>query len=178
MARLLHLYFVEDILEIDILAFQVSYCFSVTFRSLCQFRADVLHPRKVVTHTGGLPMNKLRMRPRLAALLPTSVVCLCLLVGLLVGCGASTSQPSGPTPTSTKQIIEFPIPTSPGSPKAITAGPDGNLWFVEQEGNKIGRITPSGTISEFPIPTSPGTPNAITAGPDGNFWFAEQEGNR
>jgi streptogramin lyase len=87
-------------------------------------------------------MNKLRMRSRLAALLPTSIVCLCLLVGLLVGCGASTSQPSGPTPTSTKHIIEFPIPTSPGTPIAITAGPDGNLWFTENGANKIGHIAP------------------------------------
>src|SRR5712691_9332341 len=93
-----------------------------------------------------------------------------LLVGLLIGCGASTSHPSGPT--------EFPIPTAGSSPIAITAGPDGNLWFAEQEGNKIGRITPSGTITEFAIPTSPSSPIAITAGPDGNLWFAELEGNK
>src|SRR5215467_3944927 len=122
-------------------------------------------------------MNKLHIRPRLAALLPTRLVYFYLLVGLLVGCGASTSQSSGPTPPSTAHlngtISEFLIPTSPGSPKAITAGPDGNLWFVEQEGNKIGRITPSGTITEFPIPTPNSGPNAITAGSDGNLWFTE-----
>src|SRR5215467_10562537 len=127
-------------------------------------------------------MNKLRMRPRLAALLPTRLVWLCLLVGLLVGCGASTSQSSGPTPSSTKHlkgtITEFPIPTSPGSPLAITAGPDSNLWFAEQEGNKIGRITPSGTITEFPIPTYNSIPKAITAGPDGTLWFTENGANK
>ena len=90
-------------------------------------------------------MNKLHIRPRLAALLPTSLVCLCLLVGLLVGCGASTSQSSGPTPSSTKHlkgtITEFPIPTPNSVPNAITAGPDGNLWFTENGANKIGQIT-------------------------------------
>lgn len=105
-------------------------------------------------------------------------VLLVLLVALLVGCGASTSPPSGPTPTSTKQIIEFPIPTSSGSPQAIAAGPDGNLWFVELVGIKIGRITPSGTITEFAIPTSQSSPFAITAGPDGNLWFTEDAANK
>src|SRR6266481_3664009 len=80
-----------------------------------------------------------------------------LLVGLLVGCGASTSHPSRPTPTPPKQlkgtITEFPIPTAHSSPTEITAGPNGNLWFTESIG-KIGRITPSGTITEYPIPTA------------------------
>ena len=123
-------------------------------------------------------MNKLPMWPRLAAPLPTSLVCLCLLVGLLVGCGASTSQSSGSTPTSTKHIIEFPIPTSPGSPLAITAGPNGNLWFTESGANKIGQITPSGTISEFSVPTSASDPEGITKGPDGNLWFTENGANK
>ena len=71
-------------------------------------------------------------------------VLLLTLVGLLVGCGASTSQPSGPTPIPTKElkgtIIEFPIPTSKSAPAEITAGPDGNLWFTESGSNKIGRL--------------------------------------
>ena len=31
----------------------------------------------------------------------------------------------------------------------ITIGPDGNLWFTEQQGNRIGRITPPGVVTEF-----------------------------
>ena len=35
---------------------------------------------------------------------------------------------------------------------AITAGPDGNLWFTEPNLERIGRITPAGVVSEFPPP--------------------------
>jgi len=60
-------------------------------------------------------------------------------------------------------------------PSGITAGPDGNLWFTEIDASKIGRITPSGTITEFPTPTAHSAPAGITAGPDGNLWFTEFE---
>jgi virginiamycin B lyase len=40
-------------------------------------------------------------------------------------------------------------------------------------GNKIGRITPQGTITEFLVPTADSNPWLITAGPDGNLWFTE-----
>jgi hypothetical protein len=57
---------------------------------------------------------------------------------------------------------------------AITAGPDGNLWFTEILGKQIGRITPDGSITEFPLGGPPSSdPNYITAGPDGNLWFTE-----
>ncbi len=45
-------------------------------------------------------------------------------------------------------------------------------------GNKIGKITTSGSITEYPIPTSSSYPIGITAGPDGNLWFTEGEGNK
>jgi virginiamycin B lyase len=47
------------------------------------------------------------------------------------------------------------------------------MWFVEEIGNQIGRITPSGVVTEFPIPTPGSRPTGITAGPDGNLWFTE-----
>ncbi len=109
-------------------------------------------------------------------------VLMLLLVGLLVGCGASTSYPSRPTPPPTRQlkgtITEFPIPTAHSFTLGIIAGPDGNLWFTENGGNKIGRITPGGTITEFPLPASTSAFDAklgagITTGPDGNLWFTE-----
>jgi streptogramin lyase len=64
-------------------------------------------------------------------------------------------------------------------PRGITAGPDGNLWYVQTgTANKIGRITPGGTITNFPIPTANSEPEDITAGPDGNLWFTETEGSK
>jgi streptogramin lyase len=60
----------------------------------------------------------------------------------------------------------------------MTTGPDGNLWFVEFNGNAIGRITPRGAITEFPLPTGNSGPSSITTGPDGALWFTENDGNR
>jgi hypothetical protein len=57
-------------------------------------------------------------------------------------------------------------------------GPDGNLWFVEQAGSKIGRITPAGAITEFPLPAANRGPNRILTGRDNNLWFTESTGNR
>jgi streptogramin lyase len=63
-------------------------------------------------------------------------------------------------------------------PQGITAGPDGNIWFTEKSGNRIGRITPTGTVTEFAVPTAHGYPDDITTGPDGNLWFTEGNVNK
>ena len=59
---------------------------------------------------------------------------------------------------------------------AITAGPDGNMWFTDNGNGAIGRIAPDGTTTMFPVAAVAGSPSgsglfAITAGPDGNLWF-------
>jgi Protein of unknown function (DUF3089)/Divergent InlB B-repeat domain len=66
------------------------------------------------------------------------------------------------------------------SPRAGPRGPDGNLWFTESEGNRIGRISPlTGEVTEFSTGITPESfPNKIAAGPDGNLWFTEYFGNR
>src|SRR2546422_9118339 len=44
-----------------------------------------------------------------------------------------------------------PACTLDGGPTSIIAGRDGNLWFTERFGNKIGRIAPaSGLINVLP----------------------------
>jgi hypothetical protein len=63
-------------------------------------------------------------------------------------------------------------------PLSITTGPDGALWFTENGGNKIARITTAGVITEFPIPTADSNPTGITAGPDGALWFAEASADK
>jgi virginiamycin B lyase len=59
-------------------------------------------------------------------------------------------------------------------PTAITAGSDGNVWFAEDRGPGIGRITPAGQITEFTVPglqQTAASVRAIAAGPDGAVWF-------
>jgi virginiamycin B lyase len=73
------------------------------------------------------------------------------------------------------KVSEYSIPTSASNPHAITAGPDGYLWFTELD--KIGRITPTGAISEYPIPTSASNPLGIAAGPNDTLWFTEPPNN-
>src|SRR5947207_1751353 len=48
-----------------------------------------------------------------------------------------------------------------------------SLGCTETLANKIGRITPSGTVTEFAIPTPNSDPEGITAGPNGDLWFTE-----
>ena len=67
-------------------------------------------------------------------------------------------------------------PTDLYGPNAITIGPDGNLWFTEVWGNKIGKISPKdGKITEYNVSSATRNMNSgpidITAGPDGNLWF-------
>src|SRR5216684_1342561 len=112
-------------------------------------------------------MNRSGWRSHLTALLTALIAC----VGLL-------SLSTAPAWATAGTITEFPIPTASSTPRGITAGPDGNLWFTERGGNSIGRITPSGSITEFPTPTANSGPEGIAAGPDGNLWFTEYVGNQ
>lgn len=85
-------------------------------------------------------------------------------------------------PTNPEQTVtEFHLPASDngspghpgGTPAGIIMGPDGNIWFTEYSGHKIGRIGTNGTIIEFPLPTLVEAPATIIVGPDHNLWFTE-----
>jgi hypothetical protein len=60
----------------------------------------------------------------------------------------------------------------------ITAGPDGNVWFVD--GNNLGQITPDGSITEITVPPNsnrfPLLTGGIATGPDGAIWFTTSIG--
>src|SRR5262245_22580212 len=74
-------------------------------------------------------------------------------------------------------ITEYPVPTASAGVRGLTAGPDGNLWFTENPGNKVGMVNPTThAISEFAGPTAKNSTSGlegIVAGPDGNLWFTE-----
>ena len=77
--------------------------------------------------------------------------------------------------TSGQTISEIPLAQG-RLPAGITSGPDGNIWFVEEHGDRIGRLTPAGALTEFPLAVPGSFPRGITAGPDGNLWFTELPG--
>src|ERR1700716_2896907 len=83
---------------------------------------------------------------------------------------------AAPALAAAGSISEFPVPTAASAPEGIAAGPDGNLWFTEEHGQKIGQITTSGSFSEFSLPTATSDAAEIAAGPDGNLWFTEFSG--
>src|SRR5947207_2575728 len=106
--------------------------------------------------------------PKGAASMRTGAALALVLIALL----------ASPVGAVTVKIDEFPIPTAASSPRSITVGADGNLWFTELFGNNIGRITRSGVITEFPVRASFGGPATITSGPDGALWFTENNAGK
>jgi streptogramin lyase len=91
------------------------------------------------------------------------VVCLLAPLGLATGAGATS-------------ITEFNPLIATSGPTGIAAGPDGNLWFTEYYGNRVGRITVAGVATDWSTGSgisSDSAPMGIAAGVDGNLWFAE-----
>ncbi len=81
-----------------------------------------------------------------------------------------------PRSTGHVPIREFALPNDGSVPFNIALGPDGNMWFTEIAGNRVGRITFGGAITEFALPHAGSSPVDIAAGPDGNMWFTEGAG--
>jgi virginiamycin B lyase len=80
---------------------------------------------------------------------------------------------------STCSFWPVAIPTANAMPKTLALGPDGNIWFTEFAGNKIGiLVTSSMTITELTIPTANSGPSGIVMGPDGNMYFTEFNTNK
>jgi hypothetical protein len=70
-------------------------------------------------------------------------------------------------------LAEYPTKTNPSNLSAITSGPDGNLWFLENtEFGAVGRITKTGVVTEYKAQMQ-NFENGIIAGPDGAIWYAQ-----
>ena len=80
-----------------------------------------------------------------------------------------------PTKVSAESALgftEFSFYPAGSDLQDIALGPDGKLWFTISSTNKIGRITPNGSVVQFSVP-SISLLSGITSGPDGNLWFTE-----
>jgi virginiamycin B lyase len=97
-----------------------------------------------------------------------------------VGVVGSVSPATGVAFTPVGEVTEFGHGiTAAGDPAAIALGADGDLWFTEFNGSRVGRITPAGKVTEFSRGiTAASVPYGIAAGPDGNMWFTEIQSSR
>jgi streptogramin lyase len=76
------------------------------------------------------------------------------------------------------QVREFDVGAGT-RPKALAAGPDGNLWFAGvgyRDGeftDVVGKVTMQGKVTEYTVNAHQGNLGLsdIAAGPDGNLWF-------
>ncbi|HEY0395794.1 MAG TPA: hypothetical protein VGD01_14945 [Candidatus Elarobacter sp.] len=68
---------------------------------------------------------------------------------------------------------ETSIPTASSGPFDIATAPDNNLYYTEQNVDKIGRIANLFTAQSEISLTAGTVPKDIIRGPDGNLWFTE-----
>lgn len=113
--------------------------------------------------------NTKMKKPILRSRLPKSIYFLATLL--------FASFVIAPNALAAVNIVEYTLPTANSVPYGIAKGPDGNMWFTENNINNIAKITPSGTVTAYAIPTAGSSPHGIAQGPDGNMWFAENNVN-
>ncbi len=88
--------------------------------------------------------------------------------------GPAASVPALTAPRITGASVRvFHVPAAGAEPFDIVSGPGGTMWFTEFHGDKIGRVSPDGTITEYPVPTPGAGPYQIAVGPAGTIWFTE-----
>jgi len=82
---------------------------------------------------------------------------------------------------ATRTMTVYPVPTSAAALRRITTAPNGDMWFVEQDANKVGRITPAGAITEFTLPpttTGGGWVYDLDVDAAGNVWVVWDQGRK
>ena len=85
-----------------------------------------------------------------------------------------------PTDRSTLLINDWAIQKLSNDVYGITSDFSGNIYFVEHNGNKIGRLAPDdNSITEWIIPTNSSGPTGLASDPfSGSTYFVEHNGNK
>ncbi len=73
--------------------------------------------------------------------------------------------------TTVTQASQFPL-AGESEPRAVIAGPGGDVWFSQATQAGIAKITPAGQVTEYKLPTSgSGGIDELAKGPEENIWF-------
>src|SRR4030067_238779 len=87
-----------------------------------------------------------------------------------------TSRSSATDKTVDKSFREYHIPTPMSQPTGIVATQKGAVWFIESQGNKLGKLTPeTGKIKEYVIPKPFCVPTELTVDGQGELWFSARK---
>lgn len=89
--------------------------------------------------------------------------------------GEESTLEDGLTYIATGTAVPVTLPRATIRVRALTAAPDGNLWYLGREGesNQLGKITPEGVVTEYALPDTDGGSSSLTVGADGNLWFPD-----
>jgi streptogramin lyase len=68
------------------------------------------------------------------------------------------------------KVVRIPLPDDVAI-GALARGRGGDLWFPDQWGNRIVRMTPEGKFRSYRLPMPERQPTAVTAGPLRSMWF-------
>jgi len=70
-----------------------------------------------------------------------------------------------------KAFTSFALATRSALPYQIALDQAGNAWFTEFSGNKLGTVSPNGTVVERQIPLPSGEPTGLAVDSRGRVWF-------
>ncbi|MEM3678215.1 MAG: NHL repeat-containing protein [Candidatus Bathyarchaeia archaeon] len=101
-----------------------------------------------------------RRRPLLIAFLTAALI----LIGLILA------------PARGAEITEYSL-AGDYRPRGIAVDSAGNVWFTEQLGNRIARLSGT-TIYEWILNTTGSEPWDVTVDKEGNIWLTEYHGHR
>lgn len=68
------------------------------------------------------------------------------------------------------KVEEYEVPTLGSSPTDVAVDANGDVWFLEFRGNKLGRFS-QGRFIEYPMPEGANGLSGLTIGRDGAVWF-------
>lgn len=91
-----------------------------------------------------------------------------LLIAVLAGAAAYLL----PSRWSRVQFVEYAMAEPHDMPIAISAAPDGSIWFTLDGAAAIGRVR-DGQVERLPKPGKSVEPLGLAAAPDGGAWYAD-----
>lgn len=99
-----------------------------------------------------------------------------LLLVSTASAGGQGSRAHASSAATGPPITQFNVgDITTNSPTKIVEGHDGNVWFIDDNGNGYGKITPTGAVTDWTWDNASDGVNrnvsGLAAGPDGNVWY-------